>query len=129
MDRFTRNSYPGIFCAVVILLLTGLPGSSFPHIIKPIFGLDRVTHFLMFTGFTFCTLWGYRKPFAENGKTYRRKAMWITLAVGIALGILTEAIQAIPILHRNCDIIDFIADLLGSILGITLFYFFHPKKK
>ena len=113
----------------MILLLTGLPGSSFPHIIKPIFGLDRVAHFLMFTGFTFCTLWGYRKPFAENGKTYRRKAMWITLAVGIALGILTEAIQAIPILHRNCDIIDFIADLLGSILGITRFYFFHPKKK
>lgn len=114
---------------MVILLLTGLPGSSFPRIAKPVFGLDRVVHFLMFAGFTFATLWGYRKPYAENGNAYRRKAMWITLAIGIALGILTEAIQAIPALHRDCNVIDGLADLLGSVIGIATFFFLHSKKK
>lgn len=129
LKKFTRNSYPGILCAVVILLLTGLPGSSFPHIVKPVFGLDRVAHFLMFTGFAYITLWGYRKPYAEKGKAYRRKALWITLAVGVALGVLTEAIQSIPALHRDCDVVDGIADFLGCSTGIVIFYFFHPKKK
>ena len=129
MERLTRNSYPGIFCAAVILLLTGLPGSSFSHIAKPILGLDRVLHFLMFTGFAYFALWGYRKPYAENGKAYRTKALWITLAIGTALGIITEAIQSIPALHRDCDVGDGIVDFLGCCVGVVFFYFFHPQKK
>ena len=128
MDRFTRNSYPGILCAVVILLLTGFPGSSFPHV-KPVVGLDKVIHFLMYAGFTYLTLWGYRKPYAERGKAYRLKAMGLTLAVGALLGAATEAIQAIPVLKRSCSIYDWIADLIGCIVGVGIYYFFHRRRK
>lgn len=128
LNRFTRNSYPGIFCAAVILLLTGLPGSSFPHV-KPTLGLDKVVHFLMYAGFTYITLWGYRKPYVEKGEVYRKKAIWITLTIGAALGILTEAIQAIPVLKRSCSVYDWIADLIGCIVGVVAYYFFHPKRK
>ena len=122
MERFTRNSYPGILCALVILVLTGLPGSCFP-LDKPVFKLDKVVHLLMYAGFAFATLWGYRKPFKENGKTYRRKALWITLVIGMAYGLLTEIMQETLIPSRTGSVYDWIADILGCILGAIIAYF------
>ena len=114
---------------MVILLLTGLPGSCFPSTRPHIVGLDKVGHFLMYAGFAYAALWGYRKPLAEKGKAYRRKAFWITLAVSIALGTLTEIMQGVMGMGRDCDFLDWIADLIGSIVGIATYYFFHRKKK
>ena len=116
MDRFTRNSYPGILCAAVILLLTGLPGSCFPHV-KPVIGLDKLVHLLMYAGFTFASIWGYRKPFQERGNNYRKKALWIAIIIGIAYGAITEIIQETLIPTRTGSIYDWIADIIGSILG------------
>lgn len=124
MDRFTRNSYPGVLCAAVILLLTGLPGSYFPHV-KPAIGLDKVVHLIMYAGFTFITLWGYRKNYQENGKEYQRKALWIVLAIGIAYGALTEVMQETLIPSRTGSVYDWLADLIGSVFGVFLFYFFY----
>ena len=123
MDRFTRNSYPGILCAAVILLLTGLPGSCFPHV-KPVIGLDKVVHIIMYAGFTFVSLWGYREPFRERGRAYRRKALWIAIVLGIAYGALTEIMQETLIPTRTGSLYDWIADTLGSILGAIFAQFF-----
>ena len=124
MDRFTRNSFPGVLCALVILVLTGLPGSCFPKV-KPTIGLDKVAHLLMYLGFAFITLWGYRKPFQENGKSYRRKALWLTLAIGIVFGALTEIMQEKLVPSRIGSVYDWIADIIGSIIGVTAYYFFN----
>lgn len=127
LDRFTRNSYPGVICAAVILLLTGLPGSFLPKQ-KPIFGLDKIAHLLMYLGFAFLCLWGYRKPYRENGKPYRRKALWITLAIGIVYGALTEIMQEALIPGRVGSVYDWIADLLGAVLGVCFFAFFNQNR-
>ena len=108
----------------MILLLTGLPGSCFPKV-KPTIGLDKVVHLLMYLGFAFITLWGYRKPYHENGKSYRNKALWITLAIGIVFGALTEIMQETLIPSRIGSVYDWIADIIGSLLGVMAFYFFH----
>ena len=107
---------------MVILVLTGLPGSVLPHV-KPIFGLDKVVHLLMYAGFVFACLWGYRKPFKENGSAYRRKALWITLGIGVAYGLLTELMQEYLIPSRTGSVYDWIADLIGCILGAIIAYF------
>lgn len=117
MDRFTRNSYPGLLCAAVILLLTGLPGSCFPHV-KPAIGLDKLAHLLMYAGFTFLCLWGYRIPFREKGRKYRTRALWIALAIGIVYGALTEIMQETLIPSRTGSIYDWIADIIGSAFGV-----------
>ena len=127
MNRFTRNSYPGILCAVVILLLTGLPGSVLPKV-KPIFGIDKIVHILMFAGFTFATLWGYRKQYQENGKAYRQKAIWITIVIGITYGILTEVMQKYLIPNRIGSVYDWLADVIGCFLGIGIYYFLYRKR-
>lgn len=122
LERFTRNSYPGVLCALVILVLTGLPGSCFPRV-KPIVGLDKVVHMLMYAGFAFACLWGYRKPFKETGKGYRRKAIWITMALGAVLGMLTEIMQETLIQGRTGSVYDWIADVIGCIFGVIIAYF------
>lgn len=123
MNRFTRNSYPGILCAAVILLLTGLPGSYFPHV-KPIIGIDKVIHMLMYAIFTFAIIWGYREAFRERGKAYRKKLLWITLGIGVAYGGLTEIMQETLIPSRTGSVYDWIADIIGSLFGAIIAYFF-----
>ena len=127
MKRFTRNSYPGILCAAVILLLTGLPGSYFPHV-KPVIGMDKVAHLLMYAGFTFISLWGYREPFVEKGSVYRKKAVWIAIVIGITYGALTEIMQETLIPSRTGSVYDWIADLVGSVLGAIIAYFFLCRR-
>ena len=129
MERLTRNSIPGILCGIVILILTGLPGSLFPHT-KPAIGLDKVVHLLMYAGFAFACLWGYREQFVSNGPAYKRKAIILTVIIGIAYGCLTELMQeTIPFLHRSGDWRDLIADTIGTGLGVLVFYLFFGRKK
>ena len=128
MERLTRNSYPGILCGIAILILTGLPGSLLPSV-KPVIGLDKVVHVLMYAVFAFLCLWGYREQFIDNGSDYRKKAIWLAVVIGVAYGGLTEIIQEAFVPGRTGDWFDFLADGIGTGLGTLLFYlFFHRKK-
>ncbi len=129
LERLTRNSIPGILCGIVILILTGIPGSLFPRV-KPAIGLDKVAHAIMYAGFAFACLWGYRKQFVSNGLAYKRKAIILTTIISIAYGCLTELMQeTIPFLHRTGDWRDLIADSIGTGLGVLVFYLFFRRKK
>ena len=129
MERLTRNSIPGILCGIVILILTGLPGSLFPRV-KPAIGLDKVAHVIMYAGFAFACLWGYRKQFVSNDLSYKKRAILLTIIISIAYGGLTEIMQeTITVLHRSGDWRDLIADSIGTGLGILVFYLFFRRKK
>ena len=129
MERLTRNSIPGILCGIVILILTGLPGSLFPRV-KPAIGLDKVAHVIMYAGFAFACLWGYRKQFVSNDLSYKKRAILLTILISIAYGGLTEIMQeTITKLHRSGDWRDLIADSIGTGLGVLIFYLFFRRKK
>jgi len=128
LERLTRNSYPGILCGIVILILTGIPGSVFPHA-KPIVGLDKVVHVLMYAGFAFLCLWGYRAQFVANGKAYRKRALWLAVIISIAYGGLTEIMQETIVPSRTGDWYDFFSDALGTCLGVGIFHLFYRQKK
>lgn len=108
----------------MILLLTMLPGSLFPKV-KPTIGLDKVVHLIMYLAFAYITLWGYRKPYRENGKAYRKKALWLVLFISIAFGALTEIMQETLVPTRTGSVYDWIADSIGSVFGMIFYYFFH----
>ena len=128
MERLTRNSIPGILCGIVILILTGLPGSLFPRV-KPVVGIDKVVHLLMYAGFAFACLWGYRKQFVSNGSAYRKKAIILALVISIAYGGLTEIMQEYLVPKRTGDWLDFLADSIGTGIGVLIFYLFFRRKK
>ena len=128
MERLTRNSYPGILCGIVILILTGLPGSLFPSV-KPSLGLDKIVHLIMYAGFAFACLWGYRKQFVSNGPAYKMKAVLLTVVIGIAYGSLTEIMQEYLVPKRTGDWYDFLADCIGTAVGSIVFCLFFRRKK
>ena len=128
LERLTRNSYPGILCGIVILILTGLPGSLFPRV-KPTLGIDKIVHVVMYAGFAFACLWGYRKQFVSNGLAYKRRAILLAIVISIAYGGLTEIMQEYFVPKRTGDWFDFLADCIGTVIGATVFYLFFRRKK
>ncbi len=127
LEKLTRNIYPGLFCGIVILILTGLPGSCFPHV-KPAIGLDKVAHIAMYAGFAFLSIWGYREPFSHKDKNGKRKSLILTFLISITFGALTEIMQETICYQRTGSVYDFIADVIGSLLGIAFFTFLQKKK-
>lgn len=107
----------------MILVLVGLPGSCFPTVLTfwDWLGPDKIVHLVMFAGFVFVCLWGYRKRYAENDKPYRRKAEVVSLTIGIAYSGLTELLQGTVFIGRYCSLYDFYADSLGCVIGLLVF--------
>ena len=128
MEKLTRNSIPGILCGTVILILTGLPGSLLPPV-KPMVGMDKVVHLLMYATFAFLCIWGYRRQFVENGEAYRKKALMLALVISIAYGGLTELMQEFLVPKRTGDWFDFLADGIGTGIGVLVFHLFFRRKK
>ena len=101
----------------------------FPRV-KPAIGLDKVAHILMYAGFAYACLWGYRKQFVSNGLAYKKRAILLTVIISIAYGGLTEIMQeTITLLRRSGDWRDLIADAIGTALGVLVFYLFFRRKK
>ena len=128
LERLTRNSFPGILCGIVILILTGLPGSCFPHV-KPALGLDKVAHIIMYAVFSFLCLWGYRQQYVNNGKAYQKRALLLAVIISIAYGGLTEIMQEFFVPLRTGDWFDLLADVIGTCLGGLIFYLFYRQRK
>lgn len=110
----------------MILILTGLPGSCFPKVqtFGERFGLDKIVHIIMFTIFVFARIWGYRGQYAERNKSCRRRMELVSLIIGIAYSGLTELLQGTVFKERYCSLYDFIADVLGCVIGIYVFRFY-----
>lgn len=128
--RLTRNIYPGLFCSIVILMLTGLPGSCFPTV-KTFWqwlGPDKIIHLVMFGTLAFLIPFGFRYECLKNEKTYLNKLLWLSLLLSITYSGATELLQKIPVLHRNCSMYDFLADVIGCVLGVFIFKSFIKKK-
>ena len=127
LEKLTRNIYPGLLCGIVILILTGLPGSCFPHV-KPAIGLDKVAHIIMFAGFGFLSIWGYREQFEHKERKGKYKSLILTFLISIILGASTEIMQATICIRRSGSVYDFIADVIGSLLGIAIFTFLQKNE-
>ena len=83
----------------------------------------------MYAGFAFTCVWGYRKQFVSRDLAYKKRAMLVTLIISIAYGGLTELMQEYFVPLRTGDWMDFLADSIGAMVGIVVFYLFFRQKK
>lgn len=112
------------------MVLCGLPGSYFPTVrtFWEWLGPDKIVHSLMFAALSFSIIVGYRKEYLEGDKAYRVKLQWITLAISILYGGLTEILQYYVFVNRYGSVYDFFADVIGCILGVFIFKIIFRKK-
>ena len=95
------------FCATIIIafaigLATLTPVEKLPQVS----GSDKVYHLISFAILTL--------PIA----IIRPRAIWIILSLSIAYGGAIELLQ--PLVNRNCEMADFLADTVGAILGVLV---------
>jgi len=116
-----KNFRPAIAWALLVLILTGLPGNYFPEIptfwnlLKP----DKIVHVFIFCVFTVLMLIGLTRHYGMT-----RSAITIAfqaIGAGIAYGGITELLQGYVFIGRTASIYDFIANCFGCFAGYLIF--------
>ncbi|MBS0253958.1 MAG: VanZ family protein [Proteobacteria bacterium] len=70
---------------------------------------DKIHHMTAFVVLTWLACWGFHG--ARDRLIFERLAFF---------GAMIELVQSIPMLHRDCDIRDWLADALGIVLVLVL---------
>jgi VanZ family protein len=124
---FGKHLLPAILWAFVILILTGMPGNYIPHVSSPLKWLkaDKIVHMVMFGTFAFLLFRGFSKQYTFSYLRYNY--LLAGLIVGMVFGIITEILQYYVFIGRDGNIFDFLADLLGCLIGMTVFLIFFRK--
>jgi VanZ family protein len=105
---------------VIIGVLTGLPGNSFPNMsLWALLSFDSFAHAVVFAVFTF--LWSVALCKQTAIPFLRRRGEWIAAMAGIGYGLFIEALQATLYVGRSAEWTDMIADALGCMAGLLLF--------
>jgi hypothetical protein len=108
---------------IVILVLCWTP-QEFLHVNEKsgslihLAHLDKFVHAGIFTVFT--VLW------LRTRLDAKRMYLWVLLA-GTALAAITEIVQNLPIINRDGEFEDFMADFAGLIFGFPLFHWIEQK--
>ena len=93
-------------------------GTLFPAsmIVKSeLWSFDKVIHMIGFGGLT-GLIWLHLK---RTGSTGRSLDIW-AMVWGICAGALIEVLQFLLPVNRSADVVDFLADALGSLLAVII---------
>jgi VanZ family protein len=109
-----------ILWTIIIGVLTGLPGNSFPNMsLWALLSFDSFAHFFVFAVFTF--LWGVALCKQVGHPFLRRYGHYMAAGAGIIYGFLIEILQFLVYVGRSAEWADIIADTLGCLAGLILF--------
>ena len=130
LRRLSEGFYPGLISAAFIMLLMGLPGKFFPRVVVfwEWLGPDKIIHLFLFGLFSFLALWGYRKQIISANSSSRLVSLLLALFLTISYGALTELMQKYVFINRSGNCLDFLANSIGCVLGVIVFYFCIKKK-
>lgn len=130
MKRLSENFYPGLIIAILIMVIMGLPGNCFPTVVSfwDWLGPDKIVHLFVFGILSFSMLWGYRKKIITQNATSRKYAYLLTILLSISYGGLTELLQKYVFINRYGSIYDLIANAIGCVLGVIVFFLCYKKK-
>ena len=103
-DLRTRNI--DIHATVVIAILIGLATLTPVEELPAVSGSDKLYHLISFAILTL--------PIA----VIRPKAGWVMFILSVGYGGAIEVLQ--PLVDRNCELADFLADLGGVALGMAM---------
>lgn len=114
-----KHHIPALLWAGMILLIIGIPGSYIPkpHKFLEIISPDKIIHLIMFGPLSFLTARGIWRQH-QNLKS----AVLSSLSLGIIYAITTELLQFFVIPGRNGNIYDALADCIGVLIGVYVFY-------
>jgi len=119
---FLKHNKWALLWAMLIFILCMIPGSDLPKISwLENFGFDKFIHAGLFFVLALLLVHGFLK------QEKIRSAKIITLIICFVYGGLLELLQGALFVERTADVYDFIANSLGSVLGLLLFNAVNEK--
>ena len=107
-----------IIWIVLIAILHVIPGSDFPEVsFSSFFQIDKLIHAILFlvASYLLAIAWVERQ---KSGFLH-----YIVIAL-IAYGLVLELLQGLVFVERSADILDWLADSIGVLLGVVIFHKF-----
>ncbi|CAN5573454.1 hypothetical protein BH23CHL4_BH23CHL4_29640 [soil metagenome] len=124
---FFKYNLLAITWALLILLLTALPGEDFPDLnFWSLLTFDKAAHIFVFAILVLQLIVGFIKQYRFRHLRY--KAVRTAFIIGISYGAITELMQEFIFTGRNADIWDFVANVIGGILGVVAFRLIYGSK-
>ena len=114
---FRKPLLPGLIWTIIIVLLTLTPGNYIPRITNFFdwIGPDKLIHLFLFGVYAYLLLEGFSKQ--SKALYLRKNAVFIGLLLGMVFAFFTEGMQKFVIPGRNGNPYDFLANMLGLLLG------------
>ncbi len=129
LTQYIRNYREFILWTLLIFILTGIPGDMFPvfpdfwDLFKP----DKIIHLALFGGFVFLFFKGITRQY--NYTVLRSYGTILVVIVSsVMISGLTEYLQWKVFVNRSGNYYDFIANVVGSLLGWLVFWLIYRKK-
>ena len=108
---------PAILWTLVISFLFLIPGDKIPA--YEVFSYDKLGHLVFFAIFIYLWLWGI--TYKDKSVNYL-KISYIVLFCGIGYVAWIEVVQLFLIPGRTGDIGDFLAGMVGCLVGYGIFF-------
>ena len=121
IEKTGRSIIPIIYFIFISILFL-LPGSAFPksNWLSDIY-FDKWVHIVLFLGLAILCCWGF---------FIIKQKVWIRLLLLLATyGLVIEVLQDQIIKNRSFDLGDWIADIIGSFLGVLIWNLRYNRKK
>ena len=110
------------------MILSGTPGDFMPEVgsfldwLRP----DKVVHIILYAVFFYLLIDASVKQFVIS--KLGAKHLILLLLIGIMFGAITEILQAKVFVNRHGSVYDFLANIIGCLVGLAI-YSYKVKKK
>ena len=127
VTAFFRYHFPAIVWAAVVLILTLLPSTALPPTPQwELLSFDTFCHASTFSLLSFLVArsfyFFYEKPH------FLRFSLAVSFVLCFFVGVIIELLQTIMKMGRHGEVRDVFSDLIGIVLGISLFYFLGRRR-
>lgn len=115
---------PAFLWALVILWLCAIPGQDLPD--WTLLTFDKAGHAGIFFILTVLLFWGF---FKQEEKSFLKKYFLVcSILITVIYGGATELMQQYLFENRTADIMDFLANAIGSLFALPVYFFLLKKK-
>jgi VanZ family protein len=109
--------FPAIIWGLIILYLSSNAGIQLPPSFWDFLAIDKIGHLVFYGIFTILIAFGFYK----NKKVIRKKELFNALIISSIYGIAMELMQYSFFPNRYFEVLDIIANISGSLMGILFF--------
>ena len=120
-----KNFIPAIIWAGIIFWLSAGAGINLPETWLDMIGTDKIGHAIFYMVLSVLLLWGLER---SRNEIPDKNSAYFLIAVSSFYGVLMEIMQYAFYPGRYFEVLDIIANIIGSFTGLYLYNYFFIKK-